>query len=196
MTIASMKQDRNIKGKRMNGRISAVYGNLAIAESSDRIVQNSIGYCHRSDGTRLLSEVIRVRGRLADLQVFEDTRGLKAGDPVELQNEMLSVVLAPGLLGQIYDGLQNPLPELAEQVGYFLREGVYINGVSTTCEWDFTPVVEQGELVEPGDTLGTVVEGVFAHQVMVPLRWRGRFTVREIVPADAVHRRQANRPVD
>ena len=72
-----------------------------------------------------------MRGQLADLQVFEETRGLKVGDPVELQEEMLSVVLGPGLLGQIYDGLQNPLPELAEQVGFFLKPGVYIHGLST-----------------------------------------------------------------
>lgn len=167
----------------MNGRISAVYGNLAIAETKDRVVQNSIGYCLRSDGTRLLSEVIRVRGHLADLQVFEDTRGLKVGDPVDLQEEMLSVTLGPGLLGQIYDGLQNPLPELAEQVGYFLREGFHISGISTTTEWDFTPVVQPGDTVFPGDTLGTVVEGVFTHQIMVPFRWRGRFNVDQIAAA-------------
>ncbi len=167
----------------MNGKITAVYGNLAIAATTDRVVQNSIGYCHRSDGTRLLSEVIRVRGQLADLQVFEDTRGLKVGDLVELREEMLSVVLGPGLLGQIYDGLQNPLPELARQVGVFLREGVYIGGISTTRHWDFTPVARPGDVVAPGDTLGTVAEGIFTHHVMVPFRWSGRFTVQHIVPA-------------
>ena len=95
-------------------------------------MQNSLAYCLRSDGVRLLSEVIRVRGRLADLQVFEETRGLRVGDEVELRDEMFSVVLGPGLLGKIYDGLQNPLPELAEQVGYFLKPGAYIHGLSLT----------------------------------------------------------------
>ena len=73
----------------MNGRIVAVYGNLIIAQASGRVVQNSVGYCVRSDGTRLLSEVIRVRGQLVDLQVFEETRGLKHGDAVEFSDEML-----------------------------------------------------------------------------------------------------------
>jgi len=167
----------------VNARIVAVYGNLVIVEPEGRVVQNSVGYCIRSDGTRLLSEVIRIRGRLADLQVFEETRGLRVGDPVELQEEMLSVVLAPGLLGQIYDGLQNPLPELAEQAGFFLRAGVYCHGVSTKRKWDFTPVARHGDTVEPGDILGTVAEELFTHRIMTPFAWRGRFTVEEVAPA-------------
>ncbi|HBO43368.1 MAG TPA: V-type ATP synthase subunit A [Planctomycetaceae bacterium] len=168
---------------RVNTRIVAVFGNLVIAETDGRIVQNSLGYCIRSDGTRLLSEVIRVRGQRADLQVFEETRGLKVGDPVELREEMLSVVLAPGLLGKIYDGLQNPLPELAAKVGYFLQPGVYIHGVSTEQKWAFTPVAKPGDAVEPGDVLGTVPEGEFTHRIMTPFAWRGRFTVEKIAPA-------------
>lgn len=173
------------EGQPVNARIVAVYGNLVIAETNGRVVQNSVGYCVRSDGTRLLSEVIRVRGKLADLQVFEETRGLKVGDAVELREEMLSVVLAPGLLGQIFDGLQNPLPELAKRVGFFLPAGVYIHGVSTTQRWEFTPAVRPGDMVEAGDTLGTVPEGIFAHRVMAPFAWRGRFRVDQIAPAGA-----------
>ena len=97
----------------MKGKILAVFGNMVVAETTDKVVQNSIGYCCRHDGARLLSEVIRVRGTHADLQVFEETRGLRVGDEVEFREEMLSVVLGPGLLGRIFDGLQNPLPELA-----------------------------------------------------------------------------------
>ena len=167
----------------MKARIVAVNGNLVIAETDGRVVQNSVGYCVHSNGTRLLSEVIRVRGHLADLQVFEETRGLRVGDPVELHEEMLSVVLGPGLLGQIYDGLQNPLPELAKQVGFFLKPGVYINGLSTTQQWDFTPAVKPGDAVEAGDTLGTVPEGIFTHRITVPFSWRGSFTVEKITPA-------------
>ena len=107
----------------MNGRIVAVFGNMVVAETDGEVVQNSVGYCCREDGARLLSEVIRVRGRCVDLQVFEETRGLKIGDTVEFQEDMLSVELGPGLLGQIYDGLQNPLPQLAEQEGFFLKPG-------------------------------------------------------------------------
>jgi V/A-type H+/Na+-transporting ATPase subunit A len=89
-----------------------------------------------------LSEVIRVRGQRADLQVFEETRGLRVGDPVEFEEEMLSVVLGPGLLGQIYDGLQNPLPEVGVQVGFFLKPGMYIHGLATDSRWEFTPAVK------------------------------------------------------
>ncbi len=167
----------------MKARIVAVNGNLVIAETDGRVVQNSVGYCIRTDGTRLLSEVIRVRGHLADLQVFEETRGLRVGDPVELHEEMLSVVLGPGLLGQIFDGLQNPLPELAKQVGFFLKPGVYIHGLSTTEPWQFTPTVKAGDVVEAGDTLGTVPEGIFTHRITVPFGWRGTFTVEKVTPA-------------
>ncbi len=166
----------------MKARIVAVSGNLVIAETDGRVVQNSVGYCTRSDGTRLLSEVIRVRGHLADLQVFEETRGLRVGDPVELREEMLSVVLAPGLLGQIYDGLQNPLPELAKQVGFFLQPGIYIHGISTTQAWAFTPTAKPGDVVRAGDALGAVPEGIFTHPITVPFAWRGEFTVEKIAP--------------
>ena len=141
---------------------------MVIAQTEGRIVQNSIGYCCRGDGAKLLSEVIRIRGTLADLQVFEETRGLKVGDVVELQDKMLSVTVGPGLLGQIYDGLQNPLPQLAEEVGYFLTPGKYIHGLDLAKQWDFTPVVKPGDVVTAGDSLGTVPEGVFEHHIIVP----------------------------
>ena len=155
---------------------------MVIADTDGRVVQNSIGYCCRQDGARLLSEVIRVRGRFADLQVFEETRGLRVGDAVELREEMLSVTLGPGLLGQIYDGLQNPLPRLAEEVGFFLEPGHYIPGLDATRKWDFTPIAEAGGTVEPGDVLGSVPEGIFTHQIMVPFRWQGRFRVESMAP--------------
>ncbi len=167
----------------MTGRIVAVYGNLVIAESDGRVVQNSVGYCVRSDTTRLLAEVVRVRDRLADLQVFEETRGLKVGDLVEFRREMLSVVLGPGLLGQVYDGLQNPLSKLAEQVGFFLQPGIYIHGLDVERKWTFTPKVEAGATVEAGDAVGSVPEGIFEHPIMVPFGWKGRLTVERVAPA-------------
>ena len=164
----------------MNGRIVVVYGNLVIAATNGEVVQNSIGYCLRSDGARLLCEIIRVRGQLADLQVFEETRGLKVGDEVEFQDKMLSVVLGPGLLGQIYDGLQNPLPQLAEQVGYFLEPGKYIHGLPTDTLWQFTPTSQVGQTVTAGQTLGTVPEGEFTHCIMAPFTLQGKWTVEKI----------------
>lgn len=165
----------------MKGKIVAVDGSLVVAEMEDRVVQNSVGYCVRSDGTRLLSEVIRVRGQRADLQVFEETRGLRVKDPVEFEEQMLSVVLGPGLLGQIYDGLQNPLPQLAEQVGYFLQPGVYINGLSAEKRWDFTPTAKEGDTVAAGDTLGNVPEGIFQHRIMVPFTAVGNYRIEKLV---------------
>jgi len=167
----------------VTGKIVAVHGNLVIAETDTRVVQNSVGYCVRQDGVRLLSEVVRVRGRLADLQVFEETRGLRVGDTVEFRSEMLSVVLGPGLLGQIYDGLQNPLPKLAEQVGFFLQPGTYIHGLLPDKKWTFTPEIGVGAKVERGDVLGSVPEGIFKHQIMVPFGWQGSFTVERVAAA-------------
>jgi V/A-type H+/Na+-transporting ATPase subunit A len=164
----------------VKGKIVAVDGSLVVAEMDDRIVQNSVGYCVRSDGTRLLSEVIRVRGQRADLQVFEETRGLRVEDPVEFDEQMLSVALGPGLLGQIYDGLQNPLPKLAAQVGYFLEPGVYIHGLDNEVRWDFTPTAKVGDTVAAGDTLGTVPERIFQHRIMVPFGARGSFRIEEL----------------
>ena len=167
----------------VNGRIVAVFGNMVVVETDGRVVQNSVGYCCRADGARLLSEVIRIRGRLADFQVFEETRGLRVGDPVEFRDQMLSVTLGPGLLGQIYDGLQNPLPQLAAQAGFFLKPGVYIQGLPADRPWKFTPAVKAGAAVQAGDTLGTVPEGIFQHAIMVPFALAGELKVTRLAPA-------------
>jgi len=167
------------------GKIVSVFGNMVIAETDGKIVQNSIGYCCRNDGARLLSEVIRVRGRMADLQVFEATRGLKIGDEVEFRDQMLSVTLGPGLLGNIYDGLQNPLMELAEECGFFLQPGMYLHGLNTEVKWDYTPVAAVGATVEAGDTIGTVPEGIFTHPIMAPFDLDGQWTVKSAIPPGA-----------
>ena len=165
----------------MKGRIKAVFGNMVVARTDDRVIKNAIGYCVRNDGVRLLCEIIRVRGDSVDLQIFEETRGLRVGDQVEFQEQMLSAVLGPGLLGQIYDGLQNPLPELADQVGFFLQPGHYIHALDTERKWDWTPKVQSGTVVRAGDALGSVPERIFEHNIMVPFSWEGQYTVRSIV---------------
>ncbi|MCD6304249.1 MAG: V-type ATP synthase subunit A, partial [Planctomycetes bacterium] len=156
---------------------------MVIAETTGSVVKNSVGYCCREDGAKLLSEVIRIRGRLADLQVFEETRGLKVGDPVEFRREMLSVTLGPGLLGQIYDGLQNPLPHVAEKQGFFLTPGVYLPGLPTDTKWPFTPTAEVGSTVRAGDTLGTVPEGIFEHRIMAPFGLKGEWKLASLAEA-------------
>jgi len=153
---------------------------MVIAQTEDRVIKNAVGYCVRSDGTKLLCEIIRVRGDSVDLQIFEETRGLRIGDAVEFQEQMLSATLGPGLLGQIYDGLQNPLPQLAEQAGFFLEPGNYIHALDTERTWDWTPKVQTGAVVQAGDTLGSVPESIFEHNVMVPFAWDGQYTVQSV----------------
>jgi V/A-type H+-transporting ATPase subunit A len=164
------------------GRIVGVNGNLLTVEFDSPVIQNEVGYAHLGD-TRLKSEVIRIRGRYAELQVFEDTTGLQVGNAVDFTGELLAVELGPGLLTQIYDGLQNPLPKLAEQCGFFLQRGTYLPPLDRERKWKFTPKAKSGETVIAGDELGSVPEGIFKHRIMVPFGWRGKFTVREVAAA-------------
>ena len=164
----------------MKGRIKAVFGNMVVAQTDDRVIKNAVGYCVRNDGVKLLCEIIRVRGDSVDLQIFEETRGLRVGDEVVFEEEMLSAVLGPGLLSQIYDGLQNPLPQLAEKVGFFLEPGNYIHALDTERTWDWTPKVKAGDVVQAADTLGSVPESIFEHNVMVPFGLDGQYKVQAI----------------
>jgi V/A-type H+/Na+-transporting ATPase subunit A len=164
------------------GRIIGVNGNLVTVEFEKPVVQNEVGYALVGK-LRLKSEVIRIRGVYAELQVFEDTTGLSVSDKVEFTGELLSVELGPGLLAQIYDGLQNPLPELAEQCGFFLQRGVYLNALDRKKTWTFTPSVKKGDTVTAGDNLGSVPESIFNHKIMVSFNLTERYTVEEIVPA-------------
>ena len=164
------------------GTIQGVNGNMIRVKFESAISQNEVAYAHVGD-VRLMCETVRVRGTEADLQVFEDTSGLRVGSAVEFAGEMLSVELGPGLLSQVYDGLQNPLPRLAEEHGFFLQRGAYLNALSTEQKWSFTPQVETGDTVAAGDTLGAVPEGIFDHRIMTPFLLRGSFTVEEIVAA-------------
>ncbi len=149
------------------GKVVAVNGNLVTAEFDQPVRQNEVAFV-RSGELRLKAELIRIRGRYAEMQVFEDTLGLRAGDRVEFTGDLLSAELGPGLLGQVYDGLQNPLPQLAAACGNFLERGNYLPPLDGTRQWAFTPTVKAGARVRAGDCLGTVPEGIFAHRIMVP----------------------------
>lgn len=115
------------------------------------------------------AEVLRIRGRTADMQVFEDTSGVRVGDRVEMTGEMLSATLGPGLLGGVFDGLQNPRAALAEQYGVFLPRGVAASPRDLDRRWRFTPQVSVGDKVAPGGVLGTVPDAPFTHKILVPL---------------------------
>ncbi len=144
------------------------------------VTQSEVGFARMGE-IMLKSEVIRIRGENAELQVFEDTTGLKVGDPVEFTGNLLAVELGPGLLAQVYDGLQNPLPKLAEECGFFLQRGKYLKALDRAKTWDYTPVARKGDELIAGDTLGTVPEGIFQHRIMVPFRLAGKWTVEEAV---------------
>lgn len=163
------------------GHVVSVNGNMVSVEFHGNITKNEVAYILTS-GTRLKSEVIRINGNVASMQVYEMTGGVGVGDEVEFTGELLSVELGPGLLTQIYDGLQNPLPELASQCGYFLQRGVYLNSIPDR-DWDFTPAVSPGDTVQAGDTIGTVPEGVFTHRIMVPFDLAGDWKVESVVSA-------------
>jgi V/A-type H+-transporting ATPase subunit A len=164
------------------GKIVGVNGNLLTVEFEKPIVQNEVAYAVLGE-SRLKAEAIRIRGRYAELQVFEDTTGLKEGDRVDFTGELLSVELGPGLLTQIFDGLQNPLPKLAEACGFFLQRGRYLDALPREPRWAFTPAAKAGQTLTAGETLGAVPEGIFQHRIMVPFGLRGTLTVEEIAPA-------------
>ncbi len=164
------------------GKIVGVNGNLLKVEFENPVIQNEVAYACVGD-LKLKAEVIRVRGNNAELQVFEDTVGLKVGDPVEFTGDLLSVELGPGLLTQVFDGLQNPLPALAEECGFFLQRGKYLPALPRDIKWAYTPKLNVGDVVIAGDTIGTVPEGMFEHRVMVPFNLRGKWTVDSVTPA-------------
>lgn len=165
----------------ITGSVTAVNGNLVSVRVDGSIRKNEVGYILVED-KRLKGEVIRVNGGVADMQIYEMTNGIRVGDRVEFTGELMSVELGPGLLTQVYDGLQNPLPELAEKCGFFLERGEYLEPIPDKS-WEFTPAVRAGDKVRPGDTVGTVPEGMFRHHIMVPFGLAERdWTVVSVVP--------------
>jgi V/A-type H+-transporting ATPase subunit A len=161
------------------GKIVGVNGNMITVEFNGAVSQNEVAFA-KVDDIGLMCEVVRVRGRHADMQVFEDTTDLLIGGDVDFQGELLSIELGPGLLTQVFDGLQNPLPRLAEECGFFLQRGVYLSALPRDTIWDFTPTAKKGDVLTAGEALGSVPEGIFNHLIMVPFGLVGPQTVEEI----------------
>ncbi len=164
------------------GKVIGVNGNMISVQFDGIVALNEVGYV-KVAGKSLKSEVIRIRGNQAQMQVFEMTKGIQTGDEVTFTGDMLSVELGPGLLGQVFDGLQNPLPQLAEKAGFFLERGIYLDALPDETLWDFTPTVKAGATVRKGDPLGSVPEGPFVHKIMVPFYMNGTYTVKSIINA-------------
>ena len=152
--------------EKVTGYVTGVNGNLVSARFSGSVRKNEVGFV-KIGNDRLKGEVIRISGDAVSMQIYEMTNGIQVGDEVELTGELLSVELGPGLLTQVYDGLQNPLPKLAEQCGFFLERGVYLDPIPDK-EWEFTPCVKPGDAVLAGDAVGSVPEGQFTQLIMAP----------------------------
>ena len=163
------------------GKVVSINGNLLSVEFYGNISMNEICYV-KVDDTSLKSEVIRIKGNIAQIQVYEMTAGIKCGDEVEFTGEMLSAVLGPGLLGQVYDGLQNPLHILAERAGWFLERGNYADGLNCDKKWEFTPIAKVGDILRAGEYIGTVPEGAFTHKIFIPFYLLGSYTLKSIAP--------------
>jgi V/A-type H+-transporting ATPase subunit A len=147
------------------GGISRISGPVVLSEG----MRGSRMYDVVKVGEQELNgEIIRLDGDQAVIQVYEDTTGLKVGEKVSNTGLPLSVELGPGLLSSIYDGIQRPLPLLAEKSGSFISRGVTLPGLSHDQKWEFTPQVKKGDQVTGGDVIGTVTEFHLEHRIMVP----------------------------
>ncbi|OJH15767.1 ATP synthase subunit A [Borreliella bissettiae] len=162
------------------GKVVGVNGNLVTIEVEGSVSMNEVLFV-KTAGRNLKAEVIRVRGNEVDAQVFELTKGISVGDLVEFTDKLLTVELGPGLLTQVYDGLQNPLPELAIQCGFFLERGVYLRPLNKDKKWNFKRTSKVGDIVIAGDFLGFVIEGTVHHQIMIPFYKRDSYKIVEIV---------------
>jgi len=145
------------------GKIYRVAGPVAVAELAARMFDMIL-----VGNEKLLGEVIQINGNRCTIQVYEDTTGLKPGDPVENTNEPLTVELGPGLLSSIYDGIQRPLPVLQQQMGDFVKRGATAPALNRDKKWVFKATAKNGDQVTGGQIIGEVMEGQITHRIMVP----------------------------
>jgi Archaeal/vacuolar-type H+-ATPase subunit A len=169
-----------------NGKIIKVSGPLVLASGMENASIQDI--CEVSD-KKLIGEIIEMRGDEASIQVYEETTGIGPGEPVVTTGEPLNVELAPGIISQMFDGIQRPLDKFMQQTNSeFLERGIKIEAIDRHKKWTFIPIVSKGDYVQAGDVVGTVQETeVIQHRVMVPFGiegeieeiYAGNFTVVE-----------------
>lgn len=134
----------------------------------------------RVGSEELIGEIITLEGDVATIQVYEETTGIVPGEPVKRTGLALSVELGPGLIGTIYDGIQRPLEIIREKSGDMIHRGIEAPSLDRDRRWEFTPAVRAGDVVVPGDRIGSVPEsGAVLHQILVPPGMGG--TVRQVV---------------
>lgn len=164
---------------RTTGTVTGIVSNLVTVLTDGPVAENELCFIEMKD-TRLLAEVIKVKGDFASVQVFESTRGLKNGDKVDFQGRMLEATLGPGLLSSVYDGLQN---DLTTMEGVFLKRGEYTDPLDHQRLWDFTPIARPGDKVKAADWLGEVREGWLPHKIMVPFSFDREYAVKSVAEA-------------
>ncbi len=160
------------------GTVTGIIANLVIVEINGPVAQNEICFISLEE-EKLMAEVIKITGKSAYTQVFENTRGLKPGSPVEFQGHLLEATLGPGILSRNYDGLQNDLDKME---GVFLKRGDYTDPLNREKLWAFIPLAQPGDRVAAGDWLGQVDENDMPHKIMVPFKMEGSYTVKTVVP--------------
>ena len=171
----------------MSGTINRVSGPVVTAEGLADVKMYDVVKVGKEG---LVGEVIKIDGRKAIIQVYEDTTGLRPGEAVENTGAQLSVLLGPGLLGSIFDGIQRPLDKIKKASGDFIARGVTVDPLDRKRKWKFQPKVKKGSKVKGGDILGTVEESsLITHRVLVPIDIEGTverisagsFTIEDVV---------------
>ena len=170
----------------MSGKVIKVSGPLVVA---DGLADANVSDVVRVGSQQLIGEILNMTGDSASIQVYEETSGLGPGAEVITTGLPMSVELGPGMLENIYDGIQRPLPEIRDLTGETIARGVNVPALNRTKIWEFVPVVKEGDELCAGDVFGTVQEtSAILHKIMVPpsvkkgtVKWikGGSFTVEE-----------------
>ncbi|KAI0116812.1 V-type ATPase [Daldinia grandis] len=159
-----------------SGKIYSVSGPVVVAEDMIGVAMYELV---RVGHDNLVGEVIRINGDQATIQVYEETAGITVGDPVQRTGKPLSVELGPGLLHNIYDGIQRPLEKIAQQSNsIYIPRGISAPALDRTKKWEFTPTLKVGDHISGGDVWGSVFENSFikVHKILLPPRARGTIT--------------------
>ena len=173
-------------GKDRSGVLKRIAGPVVTAVNIDAHMYDVVKVGHEE----LMGEVIKIQGEDTIIQVYEDTSGIKPGEPVINTGLSLAVELGPGLLTSIYDGIQRPLSVLVDKMGDFIERGVSAPGLDHQKKWEFKPLVKEGDRVSPGSIIGEVQETNIVHKILVPPNVEGgtvksikagSFTVEEVV---------------
>jgi V/A-type H+-transporting ATPase subunit A len=177
-------KEKSEKGQ--EGVLKRIAGPVVTAINIDAHMYDVVKVGHEE----LMGEVIKIQGDETIIQVYEDTSGIRPGEPVTNTGLSLAVELGPGLLTSIYDGIQRPLSVLVDKMGDFIQRGVSAPGLDHQKKWEFRPLVKEGDRVSPGTIIGEVQETNIVHRILVPPNVqggtiksikRGSFTIEEIV---------------